>query len=103
LNWKERFQSLTKAYYRNASSCLIVFDLTSHSSLQKVENWYKQAIEEIDEENFTLFLVGNKSDLQRIIDEEEGLKLAKQIGAEYWEVSSKEGINTTELFGNLKK
>eukprot|EP01080_Neovahlkampfia_damariscottae_P004086 gene4086-7375_t len=97
----ERFQSLTKAYYRNVNACLILFDLTSQKSLQKVETWYEQAVNEIDEENFSLFLVGNKSDLERMVDEKEGLKVASQLEAEYWEVSSKEGVNTTELFDRI--
>ncbi len=89
-------------YLRDAHCSLIVFDVTSRSSLNNAEAWLHLYNENKTGEGFTL-LIGNKIDLsgQREVSEEEGKIKAKELGVIYYEVSAKTGSNLEELFSNI--
>jgi Ras-related protein Rab-6A len=59
---QERFKSLIPGYLRDAHCSLILFDVTSRSSLNNAESWLSLYNENKTVESFTL-LVGNKIDL----------------------------------------
>lgn len=59
---QERFKSLIPGYLRDAHCSLIVFDVTSRSSLNNAEAWLHLYNENKTGEGFTL-LIGNKIDL----------------------------------------
>ena len=58
---QQRFRSLIPNYLKDAHCALIVFDVTSKSSLGDVELWLKLYQEHRVVEGFT-FLIGNKID-----------------------------------------
>ena len=71
---QERFRSITNAYYRGASAVLLVFDLTSEESFDKLKtDFYQETLSNCNE-GTTLIVVGCKSDLQdqRRVSFEEG-------------------------------
>ncbi|KAI8140849.1 ras family-domain-containing protein [Fennellomyces sp. T-0311] len=59
---QERYRAITGAYYRGAAGALLVYDITRQSSFENVDHWLKELREHADN-NITLMLVGNKSDL----------------------------------------
>jgi Ras-related protein Rab-6A len=60
---QERFKSLIPGYLRDAHCSLIIFDVSSRSSLNSAESWLHLYNENKTGEGFTL-LVGNKIDLK---------------------------------------
>ena len=48
---QEKFRSMVRMYYRQANSCMIVYDITSRASFESVESWYNKIIEENTEED----------------------------------------------------
>ena len=78
---QERFQGITKNYYRMGDAFLIIFDLTNEYSLKMIHKWIETVKEEIDECKF--LILGNKCDLKEnlipsdVIDE--NLKNYKNI------------------------
>ncbi|EDL01000.1 RAB34, member of RAS oncogene family, isoform CRA_a, partial [Mus musculus] len=64
--------------------------------------WLTDALKENDPSNVLLFLVGSKKDLstpaQYSLMEKDALKVAQEIKAEYWAVSSLTGENVREFF-----
>lgn len=50
-------------------------------------------------------IVGNKADMEieRVVTEEEGRKLAQKNGVPFYEVSAKDSCNVTEVFNILVK
>nr|XP_055052086.1 ras-related protein Rab-34a isoform X2 [Misgurnus anguillicaudatus] len=99
---QERFKCIASTYYRGAQAVIIVFDLTDVASLEHTRQWLEDAMKENDPTSVLLFLVGTKKDLsssaQYDLIEQDAMKLADQMKAEYWAVSSLTGENVREFF-----
>ncbi|KAI9497473.1 GTP-binding protein [Zychaea mexicana] len=74
---QERYRAITGAYYRGAVGALLVYDITRQSSFENVDHWLKELREHADN-NITLMLVGNKSDLA-----ESGRQVSVDAAKEY--------------------
>ena len=85
---EEKFKSITKQYYRDASAVLLVYDLTNENSLKSIENWLNE-IKIVTNES-EIFLVGNKNDEEKIftINKEKFNDVNN-----FYEVSAKTGNN----------
>jgi GTPase SAR1 family protein len=86
---------MRRELYVDADAAVLVFDLTNPESLKNLEKWRKEIQSSFG--SLTMFVVGNKSDLERKIPVEEGLKYAEEINATYFETSANTGINIEEL------
>ena len=101
---QERYRVLSKNYYNNSDAFIIVYDITNSKSFENVTNWILQ-IKENASENVKIILFGNKSDLedQRLINEEEGKKLAKENNINFYETSAENGANVDKAIIDLVK
>ncbi|XP_025903709.1 ras-related protein Rab-34 [Nothoprocta perdicaria] len=99
---QERFKCIASTYYRGAQAIVIVFDLNDVASLEHTRQWLADALKENDPSNVILFLVGSKKDLstpaQYSLMEKDALKVAQEMQAEYWAVSSLTGENVRDFF-----
>ncbi|RZC35105.1 ras-related protein Rab-34 [Asbolus verrucosus] len=100
---QERFKCIAQCYYRKAHVIMLVFDLSTIRTLAGCKNWLRDALEvSNDIESPFIFLVGSKKDLlseeayKNVEDIAE--KVAKNLNAEFWSVSSKTGENINDLF-----
>jgi len=95
---QERFQSLGTAFYRGADACVLMYDITNDQSFKQIETWYSSFLEQAspeDTENFPFLLCGNKCDLKnaRVIQTQDGERLAKQYKMIFYETSALDGTN----------
>uniref|UniRef100_A0A4X2KNU5 Ras-related protein Rab-36 n=1 Tax=Vombatus ursinus TaxID=29139 RepID=A0A4X2KNU5_VOMUR len=99
---QERFKCIASTYYRGAQAIIIVFNLNDVASLEHTKQWLADALKENDPSNVLLFLVGSKKDLstpaQYVLMEKDAVKMAQEMKAEYWAVSSLTGENVREFF-----
>ena len=81
---QERYQSITSAYYKGARGALLVYDITKKESFENVDKWINEFKKHSDP-NFTIILVGNKSDLEqdRQVTSEEAQKKASSLSIIY--------------------
>ncbi|XP_068601147.1 ras-related protein Rab-34-like [Brachionichthys hirsutus] len=99
---QERFKCIASTYYRGAQAIIVVFDLSSESSLAHARQWLEDAMKENDPSSVLLFLVGTKKDLsspeqlQQV--EQEAIRLSEELRAEYWAVSAKSGDGVKDFF-----
>uniref|UniRef100_A0A3Q1JR60 Ras-related protein Rab-36 n=1 Tax=Anabas testudineus TaxID=64144 RepID=A0A3Q1JR60_ANATE len=96
---QERFKCIASTYYRGAQGeRFVYFNLCCSICRQ----WLEDALKENDPTGVQLFLVGTKKDLsspaQYTQIEQDAIKLAQEITAEYWAVSSLTGENVKEFF-----
>ncbi|NWX65980.1 RAB34 protein, partial [Promerops cafer] len=101
---QERFKCIASTYYRGAQAIVIVFDVNDVGSLEHTRQWLADALKENDPSNVILFLVGSKKDLstpaQYSLMEKDALKVAQEMQAEYWAVSSLTG--ESQLGGRVR-
>jgi len=92
---QERFRTLTPSYYRGAQGCILVYDVSSKSSFQKLDAWLNELDTFATKQDIIKMLVGNKIDIEgREVSREEGLKFARKHHMLFIEASAKtrEGV-----------
>ncbi|XP_074609934.1 ras-related protein Rab-7L1-like [Acropora palmata] len=103
---QERFSSMTRVYYKGATACVIMFDLTSQQTFNSTVKWKKDLDTKCTLPNgqtIPCILVGNKSDLStRPVEKDMIDKMCHENGFLGWtEMSVKEDINVTETMEYL--
>ena len=94
---QQRFGCIRSDFYLGARVALIVFDVQNRGSFFDVKHWIREL--KRHSPNTPFILVGNKSDiLRREVTKEEGMSVAKEYSAPYFETSALEGENVEELF-----
>jgi len=99
----ERYEAMSRIYYRGAKAAIVCYDLTDDQSWDRARFW----IQEVHghEENCKIYLCGTKLDLidvkERAIDYHDTTDYADTINAKLFETSSKDGTNIEELFEEI--
>lgn len=93
---------LPDQFFRDVSVVLIVFAINNHNSFTETDKWKKEVQLKCDDDT-TLLLVGNKLDLheQRVVDSDMGKEKAAEFGAQYMEVSAKNGANAEAILTEI--
>jgi small GTP-binding protein len=99
----ERYRSLNKIYYRDASAALLTFDLTVRRSFDDVSAWKEHFEGEVAQRSARFLLVGNKADLRGAceVPEEEARAWASDHKAPYFAVSALTGEGVAEMLDAL--
>lgn len=97
---QERFRSITYSYYRDAVACLIIYDITNKVSFYNIGEWYREAKENVNEEECVFMLIGHKIDREseRQVSTEEGERFAEAHDMLFIETSAKILCNVEEAF-----
>ncbi|XP_030643185.1 ras-related protein Rab-15-like [Chanos chanos] len=101
---QERYQTIAKQYYRRAQGIVFVYDITNVQSFQHIAKWASD-VDEYAPDQVQKILVGNKCDEEqrRRVPTEEGKKLAKAYGMDFFETSACTSYNIQESFTQLTK
>ena len=96
---QEKYRTLSPIYFREAIIGIIVYDITSKISFEKVEDWYSAMISYLLP-GYEVILIGNKSDLEN--DRQVSLQMGSQLSEKlkttnFLEVSAKTGQNIVQL------
>jgi small GTP-binding protein len=99
---QERFNSLTRSYYRNSDAFIICYDISSNKSFENAKYWIKE-LEKYVDHNVIKILVATKTDLEelRSVKYEDGKKYADSLKIDFFETSAKNNSSIKELFHNL--
>jgi small GTP-binding protein len=96
---QERFQSVCPNFYRDAHAALVVFDITSTQSFDKLHEWVDELGATMPT-SFIIIVIGNKVDLldQRAVTRESALEYCGVNEVSYLETSAKTGHGITTAF-----
>lgn len=98
----ERYEAMSRIYYRAAKAAILCFDLSSSESFEKIKDWVAELKEH--EPACALYIVGCKLDAVvdgNRVDAALIRNYAEKVGASVFETSSKTGRNVDELFFSI--
>ena len=98
---QERYRSVTRSYYKGATGCLLVYDITNRDSYEAADQWLHDA-KNLAGEDVVVMMIGNKSDLggsdRRQVTHVEASQYAQQQGLMHFETSAATGDFIEEAF-----
>ncbi|QUC19828.1 uncharacterized protein UV8b_04069 [Ustilaginoidea virens] len=99
----EQFVAMRDLYMKTGQGFLLVFSITSPSSLNELAGLREEIIRIKDDENIPMVIVGNKSDLEesRVVKRAKAFSIAQRWGAPYYESSARTRTNVDEVFLDL--
>ncbi|MFX1505277.1 MAG: Rab family GTPase [Promethearchaeota archaeon] len=104
---QKRFQTLRDVFFRKANGALLVFDLTRPETLDELYEWKQQIDKRLGKDRIPTILVGNKSDLDDMIQVDYGIledNVIPDFGPiKYIETSAYQDDNIRETFFTLTK
>ena len=100
---QEKFNALSERYYKEADCCLLMYDITSTMSFEKVRDYYIEQIKGNCKSDIKVILLGNKTDLknQRQVSDVDGKDLAEENGYMFMESSCKDNYNVSDAFTTI--
>ena len=100
---QEKFRSINQLFYKDASICILVYDVTRESTFNALQDYWCQQILDNTPKNIVVGIAGNKCDLieNEKVSEEKGKNLANEMNAIYESTSAAKGIGVELLFHNL--
>lgn len=97
---EEKFRSIARMFYKDASAVILVYDITNEKSFEEIKKYWYKEIKEITPEGTIISIAANKSDLilDAKVSENEGKNYAKSVGAIYKNTSAFSSAGISELF-----
>ncbi|PMB68473.1 Ras-related protein RSR1 [Beauveria bassiana] len=101
----EQFVAMRDLYMKTGQGFLLVFSITSPSSLSELAGLREEIIRIKDDENIPMVIVGNKADLEdsRAVPRAKGFSISQRWGAPYYESSARTRTNVDEVFIDLSR
>ena len=102
---QEKYQTITKTFYKDAHAIVLVFDVTSKASFEEAKHVWLEESKKNAEPNVVYLLIGNKSDLvgKEEVSLQEVEKFTQNEGILYFQCSAKTGNNVETAFFELTK
>ncbi|KAM9409708.1 GTP-binding protein Rheb-like [Pholidichthys leucotaenia] len=100
---QDEYSIFTQSHSMDIHGYVLVYSVTSTKSFEVVQALYEKLLDMVGNIQVPIVLVGNKKDLhmERVVQREEGKKLADSWGAAFIESSAKENETAVEVFKRI--
>ena len=97
---QEKYQALTKFFYKDVSIAFLVYDITNKQSFQNIKNYWYPQLKNFGEKDIIIGVVGNNVHLyeEEAVEEYEAREFAKSIGGFFEGVSTENNQGINKLF-----
>ena len=98
-----KIHNFGKLSWEGAASIILVYDVTSQKSFEKLKKYWYNERKNLENENLVIAVAANKSDLigQQAVINEKGKAFADEIGAIFGVTSALEDLGIQTLFDNI--
>jgi len=93
---QEKFGGLRDGYYIQGQCAIIMFDVTSRTTLKHVPNWHRDLVRVCD--NIPIVLVGNKVDIKDRKVKARQVTFHRKRNLPYYDISAKSNYNYEKPF-----
>ena len=102
---QERYRSVAKMFYKDANAAILVYDITSKTSFEGLQNYWIPQVKNSSPENIILIIAANKVDLfeREQVDQANAKKYAKEMNASFVQTSAKDSSGINNLFLEIAK
>lgn len=94
---QERYRCLIPTYARGSHAAIICYDVSSLASFEALERWIGE-LHQFCSTTVPLYIVGNKCDLQSVVDPGNAEEIAKKYNGKFMLTSAKTGVGIQDLF-----
>ena len=100
---QEQYRALNKIFYKDASICILVYDITNLKSFNALKDYWYDQIYDTCSKQVVIGLAANKSDLyeNEKVSEEIARNFANEINAIFMYTSASKFTGIDELFHNV--
>ncbi|OHT10838.1 small GTP-binding protein [Tritrichomonas foetus] len=104
---QEKFRTLTRQFYRNVDGVILVYDITDAKTLQSIDEYWMQQLQENATTSYQTIIVGNKSDMKETADSDSlvttqmGQEMARKYSTLFVEASAKTSDHVQNAFDEL--
>ena len=100
---QEKYRAMAQIFYKDARIVILVYDISNQKSFEAMKDYWYPQVKEKGPKEIILAVAANKSDLYELrqVDDEEGEKFAKSIGAIFASTSARNDTGITSLFENI--
>ena len=97
---QEKYKSLTKFFYKDASIVILVYDITRKDSFDNLKEYWFTQLKENCSPNIVIGMAGNKCDLfeKEEVPDSEAKEFADSIGAMFELTSAQNNTGINEIF-----
>ncbi|VDP35923.1 unnamed protein product [Heligmosomoides polygyrus] len=94
----EQFTGMRDLYVRNGQGFILVYSVNDRESLDELLEIRNMIVRMKPDAHVPMVLVGNKTDLARMVPTSTGREMSKQFGCAFYETSAKLNENVSEIF-----
>ncbi|VDL65315.1 unnamed protein product [Nippostrongylus brasiliensis] len=94
----EQFSGMRDLYVRNGQGFILVYSVNDRESLEEIRDIRETIVRIKQDRNVPMVLVGNKTDLMRVVQTSTGRELSKQFNCSFFETSAKLNENVGMVF-----
>ena len=100
---QEQFRAVNVIFYRDASICVMVYDITKPETFESIKSFWYKTVKENGDNEIIYGVAGNKIDLfeQEKVEEKEVKEFCDSINATFHNVSAMQNKNIDDIFKDL--
>ena len=100
---QEKYNALTKSYFKNVDGVLFIFDFHKEESFDHIEKWVKLFEENNNGKGIPKYLIGNKNDLEKKVEKKKIDDFINKYNYKFEECSALNNQNIDKIFQDISE